>query len=1200
MASIFISYRRKPSAMLATLMAKELRERGIEVYLDTQRMDAAGSFPSRLLDAIRDCDVFVCLVGDTTFDSDWVRQEIQAAHKFGRPMIPVFQESYKEITPSAAPTPYIKALLEHDGILIFDIRNVYIDQSLDVLAKLIENTAKLSARPSTPPTETAPPADVSLMGTNIKDLAGQRFGQYELRALIGVGGMGAVYRAHQASLRRDVAVKVLPPSFATQAGYTERFLREAQIAAGLEHAHIVPVYDYGVQGGINYVVMRLLTGGSLADRLQLSEANDANLPSLAETAGVIKKLAAALDYAHSRGVIHRDIKASNVMFDEQGSPFLVDFGIAKLLGATTSLTGTGVAMGTPSYMAPEQWRSESLTPATDQYALGVMTYMMITGRMPFEAPTPYAMMHKHLNEEPTPPHLWRANLPDAVKDVLRQAMAKSPRDRFPSMRAFAEAFEQAIADEDSRMTGFFTNPLPPKPAIIERTPASQPLLDDRPTVTPAEAKKLLTPPAPPVIAQPWYQSRITWISAAGAALIGLIVLALIAGSQPGGFLAAVVPTATQLPSATPTDEPTSTPRPTDSPTPATPIVQVIRSLTARSGPGSQYPVIASLEADARLDVIGMSEDGGWYLVVLDDGSQAWVVSSQASVNVAGNIANLPIAAAPTETPTKTPTRTPTATPSDTPTRTPTATHTPTATDTATVTPSRTPTPTFTATDTPTSTNTPTATATDTPTHTPTITPTNTPATPIAQAARSITARLGPGSHYPAVATLEADARLDINGISEDGGWYLVTLPDGTQGWLVSSQALVSAFGDLASVPIAAAPTDTPTKTLTPTETPTRTPTPTHTPTATNTPTSTPTDTATPSYTPTETPTATSTPTSTPTYTLTPAATSTATLPPPPTVTETPPSRETCPGALPSRLVPGGRGFVRDDDDRPVNVRSGPGTGFPRIGQLAIRSSFDVTEGPVCANGYAWYRIVYSGGFEGWIAEGDVNYFVDPIAGSAQAVGATAVPPPTDRVQTGVLTDRVLAPTCQVILQDEFTNGQSANDWFQDERTGIRSNERIIDDYYEIRLNQLSGADVTSWGSLRGRTFGDMRVEAVITSPNFSDGSARTGLWLRYQNENNFLSFMMGGAGAYRVARFENGTYTDLVSWTPTTAIRVGDGAVNTLRVDISGSTFDVYINGVFVNRVTDSTWPDGRIAFWGTAARVPASFYLDYIRVCRN
>lgn len=1063
MARIFISYRRKPSAMLANLMVKELRERGIEVYLDTQRMDAAGSFPTRLLEAIRDCDVFVCLVADTSFESEWVQQEIEAAYKYNRPMLPVFQESYKEITPSAAPTPYIKALLEHDGILIFDVRNVYIEQSLDVLSKLIENTTKLATKAPTQ-TATAPPLDQSLMGVNIKDLSGQQFGQYTLGALIGLGGMGAVYRAHQATLRRDVAVKVLPPTFATQAGYSERFLREAQIAAGLEHAHIVPVYDYGVQGGINYVVMRMLTGGSLAERLQLSESDDKNLPSLREAADVLKRLASALDYAHSRGVIHRDIKASNVMFDEQGSPFLVDFGIAKLLGATTSLTGTGVAMGTPSYMAPEQWRSESLTPATDQYALGVMAYTMITGRMPFEAPTPYALMHKHLNEEPTPPEMWRAQIPQAVRDVLRQAMAKSPRERFPTVRAFAEAFEQAIAGEDHHLTGFFTQPLPPKPDLAERlaTPSSAPLVDDKPTFTPPKPPQL--PPIPAPSAVPWYQSRVTWLSAGGAIIIGLIILAGVLGTQPGGFLAAMVPSST--PTATSTNTPTHTPADTD-----------------------------------------------------------------------------------------------------TPTHTPTISRTPTITRTATSTPSST------ATDTPSATATPSATNTPTATSTPTVTLTNTPATAIAQAARSLTARLGPGSQYPTVATLEAADRLDILGISEDGGWYLVLLPDGTQGWLAASQALVNAFGDLANVPIAPAPTDTPTKTTTPTDTPTHTPTATETPTATSTPSATPTSTA------------------TPTFTITPVS---PTLPPPPTITARP--RVTCPGALPSRLVVGGEGFVRDDDDRPLNVRSGPGTAFPRIGQLAIRSRFDVSEGPTCADGYAWYRILYSGGFEGWIAEGDVNYFVDPIGEDLP----TPTPRPTATPRPVLQIDRVLAPTCRVILQDEFTNGQTANDWFVDETVGARSNERLIDDFYEIRLNERTDEDVTSWGSLRERTFGDMRVEAVIGTTSFSDGIARTGLWVRYQDENNFIAFMMRSDGSYRIARFESGRYTDLASWTMNDAVRIGDGVVNTIRVGIEGSTFDLYINGQYITRVVDDTWAEGRIAFWGSAARVPSSFYLDFIRVCEN
>ncbi|HRF95377.1 MAG TPA: serine/threonine-protein kinase, partial [Aggregatilineales bacterium] len=173
------------------------------------------------------------------------------------------------------------------------------------------------------------------------NLKGQMLGQYELRELLGVGGMGSVYRGFQTALKREVAVKVLPSTLAQQPGYIERFTREAETSAALEHPHIVPIVDYGTQRGISYVVMRLLTGGTLAERINQAQADKRGLPSLGETAKLLRELASALDYAHNRGVIHRDIKTSNVMFDNQGNSYLVDFGIAKLMNATNKLTGTG-------------------------------------------------------------------------------------------------------------------------------------------------------------------------------------------------------------------------------------------------------------------------------------------------------------------------------------------------------------------------------------------------------------------------------------------------------------------------------------------------------------------------------------------------------------------------------------------------------------------------------------------------------------------------------------------------------------------------------------------------------------------------------------------------------------------------------------------------------------------------------------------
>jgi hypothetical protein len=308
----------------------------------------------------------------------------------------------------------------------------------------------------------------------IQNLAGQSIGQYELQELLGLGGMGAVYRAFQPSLKRSVAIKILTPALAQQPGYLERFNREAETAAGLEHSHIVPIYDHGTENGTSYVVMRYLTGGTLADRMRRQRDEGLPMPSLGEVAELLGQLSSALDYAHKQGIVHRDIKPSNIMFDEHGNAYIVDFGIAKLIEATESLTGTGVSMGTPAYMAPEQWTGDPIGPATDQYALGVMTYALCTGHPPFEGPTPYALMHKHLNEKPIPPHYQRTDLPQTAALVLERALAKRPEERYPTVSDFSEAFRNAIEGATGEQTGFFTVPVQHEPSAIgPLTPPSQ-------------------------------------------------------------------------------------------------------------------------------------------------------------------------------------------------------------------------------------------------------------------------------------------------------------------------------------------------------------------------------------------------------------------------------------------------------------------------------------------------------------------------------------------------------------------------------------------------------------------------------------------------------------------------------------------------------------------------------------------------------
>ncbi|MBK8135155.1 MAG: PD40 domain-containing protein [Chloroflexi bacterium] len=426
------------------------------------------------------------------------------------------------------------------------------------------------------------------------NLVGQVLGQYELRELLGVGGMGAVYRGFQISLKREVAVKVLPSSLVNEPGYVERFNREAQTAALLEHPHIVSIFDYGTQQGTSYLVMRLLTGGTLAQRLnQRNDAGQIVLPSLGETAVLVSQLGSALAYAHNQGVIHRDIKTSNVMFDNQGNGYLVDFGIAKLMGIQSGLTGTGMAMGTPAYMPPEQWAGKELTPAADQYALAVLVYAMITGRVPFEAATPYELLHKHLHEQPTPPHSFRSDLPQAVDLVLARALSKEPEDRFASVTAFTIAFDSAIEGAKGESTAFFTSKIPTRhlrPVGFNATPS----VLATPNLTPSKlsgggtgGKSSASAPAasqPIAITQPTpvYKNPIAY-----GVLIVIILLAVIlavllgnnrgavvvadATATAGGGLqiissATATETATEGSAATPTDIP---PTATDTPAPPT-------------------------------------------------------------------------------------------------------------------------------------------------------------------------------------------------------------------------------------------------------------------------------------------------------------------------------------------------------------------------------------------------------------------------------------------------------------------------------------------------------------------------------------------------------------------------------------------------------------------------------------------------------
>lgn len=285
--------------------------------------------------------------------------------------------------------------------------------------------------------------------------------RYQIRKQIGVGGMGTVYQAWDREIEREVALKWLPESFSAEKNFVERFRREARFIARLEHPHIVPIYDVGEYQGRPFIIMRLLSGGTLRDRMSRPDFG------LTELMGAMTQIADALMSAHSQHIVHRDIKPGNILFDDRGVAFLSDFGVAKLLDAATMLTGSGV-VGTPAYMSPEQFIGHDIDGRSDQYSLAVVIYEALSGQLPFDGNT-VQMMYKHLNTEP--PEIDLANLPSLadLNSVLKKALAKNPNDRYPTVQAFvAEA--RKITDRIERTKQFalpVAAPIPqPQSAIV--------------------------------------------------------------------------------------------------------------------------------------------------------------------------------------------------------------------------------------------------------------------------------------------------------------------------------------------------------------------------------------------------------------------------------------------------------------------------------------------------------------------------------------------------------------------------------------------------------------------------------------------------------------------------------------------------------------------------------------------------------------
>lgn len=277
----------------------------------------------------------------------------------------------------------------------------------------------------------------------------EKIGRYIIKAELGRGGMATVYHAHDPLFEREVALKVLPREMLHDPQFRSRFEREIKMVASLEHPAIVPVYDVGDEDGQPYFVMRFMTGGSLSDLIKQGQF------SIKDTAIIISKIAQGLAYAHRKGIIHRDLKPDNVLFDENGEPFISDFGIAKLAEAGSNLTGSGV-IGTPAYMSPEQAQGIQVDGRSDVYGLGVIIYQMLTGQQPYSADTPMGVVLKHITE-PVPEILnLIPDMPAEVDELIKKALAKDKNKRYENTIELAKALNKIGLGDEGNLT-FSTN-----------------------------------------------------------------------------------------------------------------------------------------------------------------------------------------------------------------------------------------------------------------------------------------------------------------------------------------------------------------------------------------------------------------------------------------------------------------------------------------------------------------------------------------------------------------------------------------------------------------------------------------------------------------------------------------------------------------------------------------------------------------------
>lgn len=306
---------------------------------------------------------------------------------------------------------------------------------------------------------------------------GETIGPYKIVAQIGQGGMATIFKAYQTNLDRYVALKVMHPALKEDRSFVMRLQREATVIAKLSHPNIVAVHDFREYEGIPFLVLQYIEGKTLKDVLKEQKLNTQQILN------IVRPVADALSYAHARGVLHRDVKPSNILIDNEGHVYLSDFGLARIAQSGESTASQDMMIGSPHYLSPEQAKSETVDVRTDVYSLGVVLYEMFVGRVPFKAETTYATILAHINDPPPPPRSINPKVPPAVEQVILKALAKNPNDRYPSVREMIRALENAVRG----------------PREVDEPAAPIPLIEYKPSpevVTPPPQTRVTAPKSP--------------------------------------------------------------------------------------------------------------------------------------------------------------------------------------------------------------------------------------------------------------------------------------------------------------------------------------------------------------------------------------------------------------------------------------------------------------------------------------------------------------------------------------------------------------------------------------------------------------------------------------------------------------------------------------------------------------------------------